>query len=123
MQDYPRVTAVQPNNVFIFDGPDGVKSITASNLGFNNIPFQILTTAWQPSTTYPGFNFQFTLAVEGVTSADLVMASYDLGTLIAAVDAGLAPAGDTTNGAVIFYSQEIPPNNLAGMYTIFKGVV
>jgi hypothetical protein len=121
--DYPQATFVQPDNVFIMDGPDGTKKIRASDLGFINVPFQIVTTAWQPSATYPEYSFQFTLSVTGITSADLVRADFDLGSLIAAAEAGLASAGDTTNGSVIFYAKERPIANLAGMYTIFKGVI
>lgn len=123
IKDYPRVQNVIPDNVFIIDGPNGTKSILASNLGFINVPFEILTGAWQTSTTYTGYAYQASLSIPGHTSADLVRADFDLGSLIVASDVGLAPAGNSTNGAVIFYAKKIPGSNLTGMYTTFKGVV
>ena len=32
--DYPKATSIKPNNVFLIDGPDGTKRISASDLGF-----------------------------------------------------------------------------------------
>ena len=133
LKDYPRVTTLSPDNVFIIDGPDGAKSILASDLGFEGdgdggnlfgihpVPFTINSTVWQASTTFPDFPFQATLAITGVTAGDLVRADFDLASLIAASDAGIAPAGASAANAVIFYAQANPGVNLSGMYTIFKG--
>ena len=128
--DYPRITSIKPNNIFLIDGPDGTRGILASDLGFTAdgaairpIPFTIPSAAWQASTVFPDFPFQAALTIVGVVPADLVRADFDLVSLIAASESGLAPAGNSITNGVIFFAQKAPIANLSGVYTIFKGVV
>lgn len=134
MTEYPKVTTLVPDNIFIVDGPDGTKGITAENLttaivdgssgGLRVLPerFTINSAAWVASTTYDDYPFQATISISGLTSGDLVRADFDLDSLIASDDSEIAPAGTTSTGAAIFYAKKAPTINLSGMYTVFKGV-
>jgi len=86
-------------------------------------PFILPADSWEASETYPGYEYQLTLEIPGVTPADLVRADFNPATLPAAENAETMPAGDTITGGVIFYAAHQPESDLNGMYTVYKAVV
>lgn len=135
LTDYPKVATLTSDNIFIIDGPDGTRGITAENVisevlenqkdpelvRTKPVSFTILASSWVVSTTYEDYEYQSTMTISGLTPNDLMQANFDLPSLLASQDNEIAAAGDTLAGTAIFYAKSAPTSDLTGMYVLFKG--
>jgi len=105
-------------------GEKGDKGDPGDNGEQNPVRTFILPSAsWQPSAAYPGYDYEATLQVPGLTPDDLIRADFDLTSLIDAEGAEIAAAGDTAEGSAVFYAKNQPESGLSGMYTVYKAVM
>jgi hypothetical protein len=83
--------------------------------------FTIPQSAWTPSTLYPQFAFHANLVIPGLVPGDLLRADFDVLSMLAAEQAQVASAGDTSLGRATFFAQSVPTRDLTGKYTLHQG--
>ena len=106
-----------------FDRPEQACFFASGGASIIPAAFTIPAASWQPSAAYPGYDYEATLPVPGLTPDDLIRADFDLTSLIDAEGAEIAAAGDTAEGSAVFYAKAQPESGLSGMYTVYKAVV
>ena len=118
-----RVTNIQNNlQGQINTTNTAIAGINATLAPLAPVVFTIPATSWQPSTTYPGFEYQAVVSDSRVAVGDYTIPGFDMSSIVIAEDAGVPLSGETGNGTVTFFAEDIPESSLHGMYVLFKGV-
>lgn len=75
---------------------------------------------WQPlSLAIEGYGYSAAIPFDGVTSDSHGHIDFDIHSILACVEAEVAPSGETEEGKIILYAKKIPNKTVSGICTIY----
>lgn len=84
--------------------------------------FNIATTDWQVDEDETSeYTNRAIISVSGVTANDYAELNFDRDCLSVASAANISATGETVNGYIHIFAENVPESALSGQYVIFKG--